>query len=57
VAVAVVLAAALAGCSTDAVPWGSGGARVIETTEKLIQAAGFWREHRSCLCRLEGGVR
>jgi len=34
------LVAGLAGCSLDAVIWGADGARVIDTSERLIDAAG-----------------
>ncbi|WP_308289069.1 hypothetical protein [Microbacterium trichothecenolyticum] len=36
--VALVLSAALTGCSIDSVIWGRDGARVIQTTEELIDA-------------------
>lgn len=38
VVVALVLSAALTGCSIDSVIWGPDGARVIQTTEELIDA-------------------
>ena len=37
-AVAFVLSAALTGCSIDSVIWGQDGARVIQTTEELVEA-------------------
>ncbi len=36
--VALVLSAALTGCSVDSVIWGQDGARVIQTTEELVDA-------------------
>ena len=36
--VALVLSAALTGCSIDSVIWGQDGARVIQTTEELVDA-------------------
>ncbi|MFV0428830.1 MAG: hypothetical protein ACK5KO_05355 [Arachnia sp.] len=39
VTLAGILLSALAACSVDTVIWGADGAKVIETTEHLIQAA------------------
>ena len=36
--VALVLSTALTGCSIDSVIWGQDGARVIQTTEELVDA-------------------
>lgn len=36
--ITLVLSVALTGCSVDSVIWGADGARVIETTEELIDA-------------------
>ncbi|WP_442574167.1 hypothetical protein ACSBPH_09840 [Microbacterium sp. F51-2R] len=38
VVVALALSGALAGCSLDSLVWGADGARVIQTTEELIDA-------------------
>jgi hypothetical protein len=43
------LTAALAACSVDVVIWGPEGARVIETTEQLIDAAASG-EHDALAC-------
>jgi hypothetical protein len=47
------LAAALAGCSVDVVIWGPEGARVISTTEQLIDVAASG-EHDPLACA--GGI-
>ncbi|GAA3627586.1 hypothetical protein GCM10022200_07560 [Microbacterium awajiense] len=38
VSVALVMSVSLTGCSIDSVVWGADGARVIQTTEELIDA-------------------
>ena len=43
--VAGAFVATLAGCSIDAVIWGQDGAHVIETTERLIDAAASGEQH------------